>query len=101
MSTYSVHDMDVYLAPRPWMEFADEAMDLTGRESYSIADYLSIGLRETWNINMKNFRGQVCSEMVASYLQRELRLSSTLLSPSKLARELDYRGYTKRYEIRL
>jgi hypothetical protein len=78
-----IHVLRPYI---PWESYKDNLLGKTGFVPYGYLDYVSIGLKEAFGLRIKDFKGEVCSEMIA----RCLRLGGMnfphgeVISPTKL-----------------
>lgn len=96
LSTYIDHRMDVI---RPVFDFSlhsDQFIEHAGRVPYSLPDYVSIGAAELLRIRLGDFRGEVCSGLVADYLGRSAEFSGMpkQISPGEQFRWLTAHGYS-------
>lgn len=82
LSTYD--DYDVLRFPIRFDPVGRYLIDTSGSVQYSVGDYLSIGIREKFDIQMPDFNGEVCSEMVAKYLQKVGYDIPSLVSPQTI-----------------
>ena len=81
---YRNYELEVIESPREWTEYAEEALSRVGEVEYGYLDFIAIGLKEKFGIKLTNFKGEVCSEFVATLLN----LEDDLLSPNKLYEQL-------------
>lgn len=100
LSYYKSKEMDVVRCPRPWIEYADDALDLIGEVKYSFLTAFYVGIREflsRYNIMLppKKFSGEICSEYVA----RMLGLQTTEISPGKLLEVLTTSGNEIKFHV--
>lgn len=102
MSFYAKDQMDIVASPRPWIEYAKEALEHVGIEEYGWFEATYVGLRESLftylNILLapRDFPGEICSEYVAKMLQ----LPTPHVSPQGLMNELNVQGYFVTLQIR-
>lgn len=87
---YSSHSIDVVTSPRPWDEYASEALESIGVQDYGWIEAAYVGLRDfvlhqfNYVLPSKDLPGEICSEFVARLLQ----LPDPHLSPEGLRRAL-------------
>lgn len=95
LSTYQFsHTITVLSSPIKWESYSKELLNRTGKIPYSFSDFVSIGIRESVGLKLKNYKGEVCSEMVAKvFISQGVKLSSSLISPGKLFLELTNLGF--------
>lgn len=89
-SYYKDRTFDVFRAPVPWHDIADEALSKVGEAKYGYFDAVYVGLREyfwnRWGIRLPAFdyRGEICSEFVA----RLLKIDPPDMSPGVLSERI-------------
>lgn len=101
LSMYKDRELEVVKNPFDWYSMGGEILDDTGSIPYGYGDFITIGLRETFNLKLKNLRGQVCSEMIALWLKKQgVKLETTLVSPGKLRQLLLDRGFKVKFSVK-
>jgi len=88
LSSYANYPLTIVSSEVPFSAYSDALMERVGSVPYGYLDYISIGLRELLHIKVGDFKGEVCSEMVARHLNMGGLYLPTLLSPAKLFRRL-------------
>lgn len=102
MSFYENDSLDVVRAPRPWLEYADEALESVGRIKYGWMEAAYVGIREgalkhfSWKLPFKDFSGEICSEFAA----RMVGIETHHVSPQGLMDILNERGHQIALQIR-
>jgi len=85
LSSYAHYNMVVIENPAKWVSYCQDLLVKTGSVSYSYKDLLSIGLWETLQIKLKDYKGQVCSELISNTIRDNTELRpDQLISPGKL-----------------
>lgn len=96
LSFWTNHPMIVYEAPANWDQIETNALDRVGGVKYGFMDLLGILLSETFGIERQpDFKGEVCSEMVAKALRSQGIVVPAVPSPERLWRSLDSKGALK------
>jgi hypothetical protein len=96
MSFYENAGLDIIKAPRPWEEYADEALESVGQAKYGWMDAFYVGMREgafkyfNTTLPFRDFSGEICSEFAA----RMLQLENVHVSPQGLVDELTRKGHS-------
>jgi hypothetical protein len=85
--------MTILESPVDWMRYRSTLLDRTGVEPYSFKDLIGIGLRELFSFNIRDFSGEVCSEMVATVLNADNLGIPETISPGRLYTTLLGRGF--------
>lgn len=105
MSSYSNRDCDILtIADMDWASSNKYVMSKVGEVKYGMFDFVTIGVKDIavrlgvrsrmkW---MPDSGGQVCSEMLADVLSQFKSVTSTLVSPATLFKELHDRQYVVR-----
>ena len=88
LSSYKNKHFDIIGAPVEWGLYADELLNGTGSIQYSYLDFATIYLKESFDIKITDFKGEVCSEMIGKILQRFRIIKDGLLSPGELVKQL-------------
>ncbi len=83
-SAYQVYPMKIVQSDVPFTAYSRDLLDRAGSVPYGYLDYVAIGMRELFGVKMDNFKGEVCSEMVAASLNKGGHYLPTLISPAKL-----------------
>jgi hypothetical protein len=90
LSNYANEPLDVYKCPVKFSDIEGALIERVGQINYSYFDLISIWLKEKFHIKFKNFKGQVCSEMVIDILREGgLDLGNELVSPQKIVDEFE------------
>lgn len=86
MAAYSIMAMDIVPLPEVlnWDFISDDMLTHTGEVAYGYADFVAIGLKERLHIYLKDFGGEVCSEMIAKTLAPAISIVDTVISPAQL-----------------
>lgn len=86
LSSYVGTEMVIVSSKNNWPELSSEFIDRSGSVPYSYADFFTIGFKEFFGLSkvIKNFMGEVCSEMVSSFLNRSGCPLPLTLSPGAL-----------------
>jgi hypothetical protein len=93
LSSFSTKQFDIIKAPVPWHFYCNELLNGVGKVPYSVMDYLTIFCNEKLGIKIKNFDGQVCSEMVATILKKYDIAKDLRVSPTGVVNTLISKGY--------
>lgn len=88
LSSYKNKHFDIVGAPIKWDLYANELLDGTGKISYSYLDLATIYLKESFDIKITDFKGEVCSEMIGKVLKSFKIIPDGLVSPGELLKAL-------------
>lgn len=98
LSKYKNEPVDVYPLPFDFSNISEALLDRVGSVHYAYLDLLSIYLKEKFNMNVHDFNGEVCSEMVLDMLMRGgMKIDNDLYSPFRVTQILEDNGINKKY----
>lgn len=84
--------------PVHWDKFGPELVSRSGFIKYSYLDLVTISVRETFGVKLKDHQGEVCSEMIAKVLiNNGINLKTSMVSPNQLYRDMTALGYKSKY----
>jgi hypothetical protein len=89
-----------YLMKNPvqWDLYGPELVSKSGFIKYSYLDLSTIWVREQFGIKLKDYTGEVCSEMIAKILIKHgVQLKTSMVSPNQLYRDLTNLGIESTY----
>ncbi len=87
----------IVCSPVDWSLYRSSVLGNTGSVVYGYLDLITIAIREKFGIRLKDFRGEVCSEMVAKALNTTNRFNlETSISPGSLYMNLLALGHKVR-----
>jgi len=100
LSSYSQRHICIVKAPTEWSAIEQIAIEKTGVVPYGYLDYIDVGLKELFDINTQDRKGEICSEAVAKTLKAGGldQLKETIVSPGKLFRIIQSLGYKTKFE---
>lgn len=101
LSLYEDETMLVYAAPVPFEQISGVVLERIGRIKYSYPDLISIWAKEKLKIrNVKNFSGEVCSEMIVNIFQTVgIDLGEKLSTPQTIVDNLQKLGVKLKFKI--
>lgn len=88
--------MTVIASPVSWDLYRHSLLARTGWVKYGWLDLIGIAIKEKFGIGVRDFDGEVCSEMVATALNNGALGLDETISPGALYNELVARGYEVR-----
>jgi hypothetical protein len=84
--------------PVQWDLYGPELVSKSGFIKYSYLDLSTIWVREQFGIKLKDYTGEVCSEMIAKILIKHgVQLKTSMVSPNQLYRDLTNLGIESTY----
>ena len=98
LSRYKREPLEVYPCPVDFQKISEPLLSRVGHVHYSYLDLFTIYLKERFKLNVKDFKGEVCSEMVLDILrQGGMDVNDDLYSPFKTILFLEDHGINKKY----
>lgn len=101
LSLYEDETMQIFATPVPFEKISDSALARVGQIKYSYPDLISIWLKEKFNIGVKNFDGEVCSEMVVNVFKSAgVDLGNGLSTPQTIINNMMKLGIKQKFIIK-
>ena len=82
LSTYC--DFDLFRLDIDFVKLSPHLIESTGKVPYAYGDFISIGLGESLRLKLPDFKGEVCSTLVARFLNLGGYSVDTQISPAGL-----------------
>lgn len=101
LSLYENETMQVYAAPVPFSQISDYTLARVGSVKYAYPDLISIWLKEKFKLPVKNWSGEVCSEMVVKiFATVGINLGDKLSTPQTIVNNIKKLGIKQKFIIR-
>ena len=101
MSMYKGSSFDVTVCPITYALIDGPMLDPVGGVPYGFFDFIAVGARMLFGVNISNGAGEICSEMVENmYDLGGMRMPKYIMSPGELKAYLNACGVVDRLYIR-
>ena len=101
LSLYEDETMQIWAAPCPFSNISEYALQRIGKVKYAYMDLISIWAKDNLKLSVKNWSGEVCSEMVVKiYGSAGIDLGDKLSTPQAIINNLKNLGIKQKFYIR-
>jgi hypothetical protein len=101
LSLYEDETMQIFAAPVPFYRISDYALARVGKVKYAYLDLVSIWMKEKLRLPVKNWSGEVCTEMIVKIFETAgINIGDRLSTPQTIVDNLVKLGIKQKFIIR-